>query len=123
MAIAEELRSIVEAFPQARVLAFADMTSRMVLCSAGGEALTQEYFEKLCKDAEIGFSDPMNALASDAFGDAYGSIMIEPTGVRLFMRSESQIDDVLCCVCDHGLDLGAFVARIRATLETISASA
>jgi hypothetical protein len=121
VALVDSLKSVVTEYPQARLVAFADMSSRMVLCSAGGEDLTQESFDALCRDAVAGFAEPLSSLATEAFGDAYGAITIDPGGVKLFLRSEVQSDDVLCCICDHSIDLDAFVARIRATLDEINA--
>lgn len=120
MAVVETLRSVVEAYPQTRLVAYADLASRMVLCSAGSEDLTQEHLDQLCREAQTSFSEPLSTLADMAFGRAYGSMVIDGAAVKLFLRSEAESDDVLCCICDHGIDLGAFVARLRETLDEIS---
>lgn len=121
MNIVESLRSVVEAHPQVRVVAYADLASRMVLSSAGSEDLTQEHLDALCHEARTGFGDPLASLAVEAFGEAFGSLVIDGAAVKLFLRSEAEGDDVMCCICDHGIDLSAFVARLRATLDEISA--
>jgi hypothetical protein len=43
-----------------------------------------------------------------------------PDNVRVFLRSETEPADALCCICDHSIDLPAFVAKIRDTLESIT---
>jgi hypothetical protein len=121
VAVFESLKAVVDDYPQVRLVAFADLGSSMVLGSVGGEDLTQEHFDALCREAKAGFGDPMASLAEQAFGTAYGTIIIDGGEVRLFLRSQAESDDVMCCICDHSIDLNAFVARISATLDEFSA--
>ena len=51
MGVAESLGAVVKAFPQARLVAFADLSSRMILSSAGSLATTQEHLDRLCDQA------------------------------------------------------------------------
>ncbi len=121
MGVAEQLSSVTRAFPQARVVAFADLSSRMILASVGAEDTTQERLDKLCHQARVSFDDPLFTLSVEAFGEPHGAIVFDAAGVRVFLRSEIEAADALCCICDHGIDLGAFVTKIRATLNEISA--
>ena len=121
MSVIASLKAVAEAFPQARVVAFADLSSRMVLCSAGSADLTQEHLDRLCREAITSFADPLSALAVEAFGTPHRAIVIVPDAVKLFLRSDSGGPDALCCVCDHGIDLGPFITRLQATLDEISA--
>jgi len=43
-----------------------------------------------------------------------------PDSVRLFLRSDTEPADALCCICDPGIYLAAFVPKIRETLESIT---
>ncbi|NJM84273.1 MAG: hypothetical protein HC844_19125 [Tabrizicola sp.] len=121
MGVPERLQSVIGAFPEARIVAFADMSARTVLSSAAAEDVTQEHLDRLCREAKASFDDPLEGLAVQAFGDAYGAIVIDASAVKIFLRSEVESSDALCCLCDHSIDLGPFVAKIRATLEEISA--
>ncbi len=120
MSVLECLQSVAAAYPQARVVAFADLSSRMVLASAGSQNLTQEHLDSLCREAGASFADPLATLAIEAFGEAQGAIVIVPDAVKLFLRAGHEGSDALCCICDHGIDLGLFVTAIRATLDEIS---
>lgn len=111
----------MKAFPQARLVAFADLSSRMILTSAGPMSTTQEHMDRLCNQARTCFDDPMFSLSVEAFGEPHAAMVMGPTGLRLFLRSESEPADALCCICDPGIDLPAFVATIRETLEGITA--
>ena len=121
MGVVEQVQAVAKAYPQARVVAFADLSSRMILCSAGSEDLNQEPLDRLCRDAMAIFDDPLSALAIEAFGDPQGALVIDGDSVRVFVRSEVEAMDVLCCICDPAIDLAAFVAKLRSTLEQIGA--
>jgi hypothetical protein len=120
VAVAENLSAVVKAFPQARLIAFADLSSRMILSSAGPLSMTQEHLDRLCDQARASFDDPLFSLSVEAFGEPHGSVMLGPDSVRLFLRSDTEPADALCCICDHGIDLAAFVPKIRETLESIT---
>ncbi|WP_333815851.1 hypothetical protein [Tabrizicola sp.] len=116
----ENLGAVVKAFPQARLVAFADLSSRMILSSAGTLSTTQEHLDRLCDQARASFDDPLFALSVEAFGEPHSAVVMGPDALRVFMRSDTEPADALCCICDPGIDLGAFVAKIRDTLESIT---
>jgi hypothetical protein len=120
LGVNESLGAVVKAFPQARLVAFADLSSRMILASSGTLKRTQEYLDHLCNQARASFDDPLFSLSVEAFGEPHGAIVIGADGLRVFLRSEAEPADAICCVCDHGIDLAAFVVRIRDTLEGIT---
>lgn len=120
MGVSESLGAVVKAFPQARLVAFADLSSRMILSSSGALRMTQEHLDGLCNQARASFDDPLFALSVEAFGEPHGAIVMGADTVRVFLRSEEEPADALCCICDHSIDLGAFVTKIRETLESIT---
>jgi hypothetical protein len=113
----------MKAFPQARVVAFADLSSRMILASQGKDDVTQEFLDRLCQQARTSFDDPLFSLSVEAFGEPHTALIMGTDGIRLFLRSETEPADALCCICDHSIDLPGFVAKIRETLDKISAGA
>lgn len=121
MGVVDQVQAVAKAYPLARVVAFADLSSQMILCSAGNEALNQEHLNRLCDTAMASFDDPLASLAVEAFGEAQGSLVIDADSVRVFLRSEAEPTDVMCCICDHAIDLTGFVATLRSTLEQIGA--
>lgn len=120
MGVAENLGAVVKAFPQARLVAFADLSSRMILSSAGSLSTTQEHLDRLCDQARSSFDDPLFSLSVEAFGEPHSAVVMGADALRVFMRSDTEPADAICCICDPGIDLGAFVARIRDTLESIT---
>ena len=120
MGVNESLGAVAKAFPQARLVAFADLSSRMILASAGPLATTQEHLDRLCDQARASFDDPLFSLSVEAFGEPQGAVVMGADAVRVFLRSDTEPSDALCCICDHSIDLVAFVAKIRDTLESIT---
>jgi hypothetical protein len=118
--VVDSLGAVVKAFPQARVVAFADLSSRMILASQGRDDVTQEHLDKLCQQARSSFDDPLFSLSVEAFGEPHGALVIGQDSLRVFLRSEVEAADALCCICDHGIDLAGFVAKIRETLDSIT---
>lgn len=82
--------------------------------------MTQEYLDRLCDQARACFDDPMFSLSVEAFGEPHGAVVMGQDNLRFFLRSDTEPADALCCICDHGIDLAAFVPRIRETLESIT---
>jgi hypothetical protein len=120
VAVAETLGAVVKAFPQAKLVAFADLSSRMILTTAGPMSITQEHLDRLCDQARASFDDPLFSLSVEAFGEPHGSIVMGTDGLRLFLRSDTEPADAICCICDHSIDLAAFLPKIRDTLESIT---
>ncbi|MCX7287188.1 MAG: hypothetical protein NTW20_06405 [Rhodobacterales bacterium] len=117
MGVVDSLGDLIKAYPMARVVAFADLSSSMILASKGAEDVTQEHLDLLCRQARASFDDPLFSLSVDAFGEPHGAIVLGEDSLRVFLRSETEPADAICCICDHSIDLAAFVARIRETLD------
>lgn len=120
MGVIENLGTVVKAYPQARVVAFADLSSRMILASQGRADVTQELLDGLCQQARSGFDDPLFSLSVEAFGEPNAAVVMGSDSLRVFLRSESEPADALCCICEHNIDLAGFVAKLRDTLERIT---
>jgi hypothetical protein len=116
----ESLGAVVKAFPEARLVAFADLSSRMILASSGTLSTMQEHLDRLCDQARTSFDDPLFALSVEAFGEPHSAIVMGSDSLRIFLRSEAEPADALCCICDHSIDLAAFVTKIRETLDSIT---
>lgn len=121
MGVVERLASVTVAFPQARTVVFADLSSSTVLASQGQPSITQEHLDRLCREARASFDDPLFGLSMQAFGEPHSAVVMGPDSLRVFLRSETDPADALCCICDHGIDLAGFVAKLRQTLDQISA--
>jgi hypothetical protein len=120
--VIDSLAALVKAYPEARVVAFADLSSQMILASQGTQMVTQEYLEHLCGEARRSFDDPLFSLTLEAFSEPRASVIVGDGSVKVFLRSEVEPADALCCICGYGIDLGGFVERLQETLDSISGS-
>jgi hypothetical protein len=120
LGVIDSLGALVKAFPQARVVAFADLSSNMVLASQGPQLVTQEHLERLCQQARSSFDDPLFSLALEAYGEPRAAIQLGESELKVFLRSDIEPADALCCICQHGIDLEGFVRKLGETLESIS---
>ena len=121
MGLVDNLAAACKDFPQARVVAFADLSSSMILASQGRANVTQEHLNQLCRQARASFDDPLFALSVEAFGEPNSAVVMDHDSVRVFLRSENDPADAICCICDHDIDLAGFVAKIRWTLDQVEA--
>lgn len=119
MGVVQKLATVTAGFPAARAVVFADLSSSMVLASQGRAEVTQELLDRLCRQARASFDDPLFGLSVQAFGEPRCAVVMGPETVSVFVRSETDPADALCCLCDHGIDLAGFVAKLRDTLEQI----
>ncbi len=120
MGVVEQLASVTAAYPQVRAVAFADLSSSMVLASQGRANVTQEHLDRLCREARTSFDDQLFGLSVQAFGEPHSAIVLGPDSLRVFLRSEDDPADAICSVCDHDIDLAGFLAKLRETLHQIS---
>jgi hypothetical protein len=118
--VIDSLATLVKAYPEARVVAFADLSSQMILASQGTQMVTQEYLEHLCGEARRSFDDPLFSLTLEAFSEPRAAVLLGEADVKVFLRSEIEPADALCCICGHGIDLGGFVEKLQETLDSIS---
>ena len=122
MGVNETLGNVIASYPQVRLVAFADLAASMILASQGRSDFTQESLNRLCQQARASFDDPLFSLSVEAFGEPHSAVVMEADGLRVFLRSETEPADALCCICDHSIDLAGFMTKIRDTLDQISAN-
>lgn len=120
MGVVDSLAAVTTAFPKVHAVAFADLSSSTILVSQGRANITQEHLDRLCREARASFDDPLFGLSVQAFGEPHSAIVLGTENLRVFLRSEEDPADALCCVCEHGIDLASFVAKLRETLQQIS---
>ena len=106
------------------MVAYADISTNMILSSSGETDLRQENLDNLCDIAV----DVLGGLASvqlrnvvEGSDDAgvFQVIIIEPTEIDVFLRSTTNSMEALCCVCSPLIKLGEFIAGARLHLDAI----
>ncbi|MDA3856964.1 MAG: hypothetical protein PF480_01665 [Roseovarius sp.] len=105
-------------------MAYADMSTNMILSTSAEIALRQEHINSLCNTAMemLGghsTSQLRNVLGGGRDTDIFQVIIIEPTEVGIFLRSTTSPTEALCCVCSPSINLGPFLAGARHHLNEI----
>lgn len=116
---ADALKSLVESYPALRAVAFADLSTRMVLVSESRTPMLREAFQALCLHGGALLtavdSDPIDP---DTACDA--AISVDTEGMSVFLRVPGAPDDALCCLCDPTVEVDAFLADARACLTQLA---
>jgi hypothetical protein len=117
MAIADELNELREEFEGCNLVAFADLSSKMVLLTSSSKKIPQENLDHLCAEAATLFKGAAAQLNRDAA--PITAMAVDGDKSNIYLRNEAGSDDVLCCVCDRDVDLTAFLASAQARLDQI----
>lgn len=91
-----------------RMVAYADLSSMMVLMTSGDAVVNQDALALLCAQAD-------SCLQS---GDL--AVIATSTETRVFLRSLAESDDALVCVCAPDGDIANLIPAGRACLAQIA---
>ena len=149
MSLSDELDSLRASFAACETIAFADLSSRMVLMTSSERKLRQEALDAVSVLLPAGSktspvtvavlvaatqAPPVNCTVIMQVSDAPKggepifsrddgadtAIFATHDGVDVFLRATSEPTDVLCCRCGADIDVAAFVTEARTQLEKIS---
>ena len=114
----EDLDTLQSQFPECETLAFADLSTDMILVTNTNAPLQREALNALCADAAKSLGKP----GSPNFGDGQSNTAMVATRDKLtiFLRADGEPADVLCCVCQPTINVSAFLGAARPTLQKIS---
>ena len=121
MNIADEIQNLVENADGCNLVAFADISSKMVLLSKSEIPMAQEKLDGLCLEAAVAFDGALAKLNETASPTT--AIVANGTGTNVFLRATPGSNDVLCCMCTPDADVNALLPAARVTLEKISQDA
>ena len=116
--VVDELDALRDRFEGCTALAFADLSTKMILVTDSGSNLRREVLDALC--AEAAFLLGANGTPALAEQPSDKASVTNPSQMRVFLRAEQEPNDVLCCICNSKLDADAFVADASASLDRIS---
>ena len=124
MNIAERLDSMRKAFPAFSTLAYADISTGMILYASAESELRQEHLDALCATAVemlqgAAATQVAQALGAEDAGDIHEAIIMEPGEIGIFLKSTCNPADALCCVGRPSIDLAAFRSLARDHLDAI----
>ena len=116
--VVDELDTLRQTSGGCTTLAFADLSTHMILVTDTQSTLRREALDALCRQAIA----TLGASGRAALGTrpARMALVAGSSSVRLFLRAADEPNDVLCCVCTPDIDLNQFVADASACVNRIS---
>jgi hypothetical protein len=124
MNVVERLDCVRQEFPECQMVAYADISTNMILSTSATMELRQEHLDSLCDTAV----DMLRGQSSSHLRAALGGcddtgifqvIIVEPTEINVFLRSTTSSIEALFCICTPLINLDKFIARVRNHLDEI----
>lgn len=119
--VADALNALHDSFAGCETIAFADLSTQMILITNTATSHRRETLDSLCAEAALTLGGSRKVAVGTA--PSTTAIVTGPEQLRVFLRAEKEPSDVLCCVFQPGLDVAAFLPAARACLEQISSGA
>jgi len=116
--VVEELDALRGAFAGCETLAFADLSTRMILVTDTSANLPRETLDGLCAEAAMMLGANGKVALGETPSDA--ALVASKDAMRVFLRAASEPNDVLCCICAPELDVEAFLVDARDRLNRMS---
>jgi len=113
--VADKLEKLRESIPGCEALAFADVSTKMVLVSVPEGVHSQGVWNKHCADA----TKAMN-VGGDAMQFSYVATKEE---THVFVRAADEPNDLLICLCKPEIDLAKLVPSATTCLADIASEA
>lgn len=123
MDITAELDAIRAEMQGCTLVAYADLSSQLVLCTSAAAKPAQEEMNALSKAAQLALDGAYAEGAApswNATAPAELSVLMTGSEARLFLRAPENPVEALMCVCAPDTDLEAAVTQARAALARIA---
>ncbi len=115
--VAEILDALADGFAGCETVAYADLSTSMVLVTNSGAEQSREELNALCTEAEVTLGQEDAAPVGP--GTCYKAVSFSGGMTRVFLRSAKVPDDILCCICQPGIDVAAFLDAAEACLNEL----
>ena len=119
--LAEHLDQLTQNFPDCELSAFVDIATGIVLLTNEKGADLREAADALCAEAALMLGSSGASLLGT--GTAPLAIKSDTSHINLFLRSESEADEVLLCHCRKSMALEIFLPAAKACLAQLSEQA
>lgn len=124
MGVEQELNKLRAVSEGCGLAAFADLRTKLVLRVSADGDWPQERLDTLCAEAAQSFrqadSDVLRkAGLSNADAPARETVVLGVQDIRVFVRSEEDPNDMICCVCRSADDVPALAQAAHQALRAI----
>jgi hypothetical protein len=124
MSVSDALDDLRSEIPGCSLVAFADLSSRIVLTASSVMKPAREELDALSSAAHLALDGSVGEGASSLWGDAgeaaaETAMLLSASEARIFMRSPGENPEALICVCAPDSDLEMVVDCARVALKRI----
>ncbi|WP_439154385.1 hypothetical protein [Yoonia sp.] len=116
--VVDDLDALQDQFAGCETIAFADLSTQMVLVTNSQTQFRRETLDMLCAEAALALGHTDKPTLGDQAGDA--AFVATKSQLRIFLRAQAEPSDVLCCVCAPDIDVPGFLSAALPCLEKIS---
>ena len=116
--VVDALDALQNKFAGCETVAFADLSTQMILVTNSETQYRRETLDMLCAEAALALGSKNKPMLGDQAGDA--AFVATRNQLRIFLRASQEPSDVLCCVCAPDIDIAGFLSDARPCLEKIS---
>ncbi|MDJ0827232.1 MAG: hypothetical protein QNJ16_17205 [Rhodobacter sp.] len=121
--VTEQLDKLRASVPDARVAAFVDLESELVLANSASTRLPQEDLDRIA-----GSASRLLAARADLIGWGGSAIpdfpaeaiLLTTQGTFVFLRSPKEGNEAFCCVCGTDVDANQALAHARAAVDELA---
>ncbi len=129
MTVSEALDAMRSDLPGCSLVAYADLSSLLVLSTSSVVKPMQEQLDALSQAAQIALDGTLADGAASVWDDeaagepAQTALLLTESEARVILRAGGTSAEALVCVCTPDSDLAAVIARGQAALDDILAAA
>lgn len=127
MDVSEALDAMRSELSGCSLVAYADLKSRLVLCTSAVTNPAQEQLDALSGAAVLALDGALAegaaGLWTDADASANMAMLLTNSEARVFMRSPVEASEALICICSPDSDLDTVVDCGQATISRILSQA
>lgn len=122
MTLAERLDDMRRGVPGCSLVSFGDLSTGLMLRTSATSAPKQDYLESLLHQAGKGFAASDAVFSQqNARSDQDELVIATPKELRVFVRSERNASDVVCCVCDGASSLAEIGSHVSGIFDALEA--
>lgn len=118
MTFADHINALRSDLPGCRLVAFGDVSTRLVLRASHGPEVRREHLDRLCDEAAACFS--MADAAETRPDDAREALVLTHRDLRVYVRSSENRADFLCIQCDPDCDTDLVIRTGHETLKGLT---
>lgn len=112
----DQMKRFLDATPGISLLAYGDLSSGLILNSASRVACPREVLDLIGEKVTSSFSrlyPESLARAAEASGSSASIIHFTERSAQIFARLPGDADEVICAVCDSGVDLQPLLGAVQ----------